>query len=63
MSQLDKIHHSISPDNFSKQKDNVFLDSLTGDYYVYSQEQQKWLPSGNVGMHYSRAVDSVDNQD
>lgn len=29
---------------FSKYKDNVFLDSLTGDYYSYNAEQQKWLP-------------------
>eukprot|EP00347_Sterkiella_histriomuscorum_P004212 403361318 len=59
LSQLNKVSHEA----FSNQKENVFLDSLTGDYYIYNQEQQKWLPSGNVGMHYSRAVESIDNQE
>ena len=59
LSQLEKIPISA----FSNKSDNVFLDSLTGDYYIYNQEQQKWLPQGNVGMHYSRAVESIDNQE
>lgn len=46
---------------FSRYKDNVFLDSLTGDFYIYNQEISKWIPSGNVGMHYSRAVEAIDN--
>ena len=33
ISQLDKINYK-----FSKYKDNVFLDSLTGDYYEYNME-------------------------
>jgi hypothetical protein len=31
ISQLEKINY-----NFSKYKDNAFLDSLTGDYYIYN---------------------------
>ena len=37
VSQLDKIDYST----FSLKKDNVFLDSLTGDYFIYNQEQKK----------------------
>lgn len=32
LSQLEKIPYQ----EFSKVKDNVFLDSLTGDYYLYN---------------------------
>jgi hypothetical protein len=31
ISQIDKINYK-----FSKYKDNVFLDSLTGDFYIYN---------------------------
>ena len=58
ISQIDKITYE-----FSKYKDNVFLDSLTGDYYLYNNEVQKWFPTGNVGMHYSRAVEAIDNSE
>jgi len=30
---------------------------------MYNQEQAKWLPQGNVGMHYSRAKESIDYQE
>lgn len=56
--QIDNIDYK-----FSKYKDNVFLDSLTGDYYIYNQELMKWLPSGNMGMHYSRAVEGINNKE
>jgi hypothetical protein len=39
ISYIDRINY-----NFSKYKDNVFLDSLTGDYFKYNFELKKWLP-------------------
>lgn len=42
-----------------KKKDLVFLDNLTGDYYVYNEHTNEWKPSGNVGLHYSRALASL----
>ena len=38
---------------------NVFLDNLTGDYYVYDDRTAEWKPTGNVGVHYSRAMSSL----
>jgi hypothetical protein len=38
---------------------NVFLDNLTGDYYVYDERTNEWKPTGNVGVHYSRAMSSL----
>jgi len=38
---------------------NVFLDNLTGDYYVYEEKTNEWRPTGNVGLHYSRATSSL----
>ncbi len=40
-------------------KNQVFLDNLTGDYYVYDKERNEWKPNGNVGIHYSRAMASL----
>jgi hypothetical protein len=40
----------------SLEKHEVFLDNLTGDYYSYDHEKNEWKPSGNVGLHYSRAT-------
>jgi hypothetical protein len=39
VSQIDKITYQ-----FSKYKDNVFIDNLTGDYFSYNHELQKWMP-------------------
>ncbi len=38
------------------ERNSVFLDNLTGDYYKYERESNEWKPSGNTGMHYSRAI-------
>ena len=38
---------------------NVFLDNLTGDYYVFDERTDEWKPTGNVGVHYSRAMSSL----
>ncbi len=43
----------------SLQKYQVFLDNLTGDYYTYVHGKSEWIPSGNVGLHYSRAMASL----
>eukprot|EP00347_Sterkiella_histriomuscorum_P012234 403369376 len=37
----------------------IFLDNLTGDYYIYDQQKNIWNPKGNVGLHYSRAMASL----
>ena len=42
-------------------KNQVFLDNLTGDFYVYDQSHKEWKPTGNVGMHYSRAMATIGN--
>ena len=56
VSQIDKITYK-----FNKFKDNVFLDRITGDYFSFNNELNQWVPVGNVGMHYSRAVEAIDN--
>ncbi len=40
-------------------KQDVYLDNLTGDYYHYDKKQNQWVPIGNVGLHYSRAMASL----
>jgi hypothetical protein len=32
------------------------MDNLSGDYYTYEDKTNDWKPSGNVGLHYSRAM-------
>ena len=41
------------------ERDEVFLDNLTGDFYMFDHERNEWKPSGNVGLHYSRATASL----
>ena len=57
ISQIDKVGYT-----FNKYKDNVFLDRVTGDYFIFNSELSQWTPAGNVGMHYSRAVEQIDNK-
>lgn len=57
ISQIDKITYK-----FNKFKDNVFLDRITGDYFSFNNEINQWVPMGNVGIHYSRAVEAIDNK-
>jgi len=40
------------------EKNQVFLDNLTGDFYHYDRQHNEWKPSGNTGLHYSRAMAS-----
>ena len=42
--------------------DNVFLDYSTGDFYSFSPEKAEWTPSGNVGLHYSIALEKGENK-
>ena len=37
----------------------VFLDYATGDFYCFDINECQWKPNGNVGMHYSKALDFV----
>ena len=37
----------------------MFLDYLTGDFYSYCKEKKEWQPKGNVGLHYSRALEAL----
>lgn len=32
------------------------MDNLTGDYYQFDEDVKEWKPTGNVGLHYSRAM-------
>lgn len=34
--------------------DDYFLDSATGDLYVYSRVTDEWVPKTNIGIHYRR---------
>lgn len=40
-------------------KYEVFLDNLTGDYYIYDHPHKEWKPTGNVGLHYSKAMATI----
>ena len=37
--------------------ESVFLDYATGDFYSFDKYECLWKPKGNVGMHYSKAVE------
>jgi hypothetical protein len=39
ISQIEKINY-----NFNQYKDNVFLDRITGDYFIFNTEMKKWVP-------------------
>ena len=36
---------------------HVFLDSLDGDFFKFDHKTKKWMPSGNVGLHYKRSIE------
>ena len=36
---------------------SVFLDYATGDFYSFDKYDYQWKPKGNVGMHYSKALE------
>lgn len=38
---------------------SVFLDHATGDFYSFDKYSCEWRPKGNVGMHYSKALEVV----
>jgi hypothetical protein len=40
-------------------KNDVFLDNSTGDYYYYNADTNLWVPSGNTGLHYVKAAESM----
>lgn len=35
---------------------DLFLDNVTGDFYLYSESSGQWLPIANAGLHSNRAV-------
>ena len=37
--------------------ESVFLDYATGDFYQFDKYEFEWKPKGNVGMHYSKALE------
>ena len=39
--------------------ESVFLDHATGDFYSFDKYETQWRPKGNVGMHYSKALEVV----
>lgn len=38
---------------------SVFLDHATGDFYKFDKYECQWRPKGNVGLHYSKALEVV----
>lgn len=36
---------------------SVFLDQGTGDFYSFEKQTCQWKPKGNVGLHYSKALE------
>jgi len=36
---------------------SVFLDHATGDFYSFDKYECQWKPKGNVGLHYSKALE------
>ena len=50
-----------NPSKLEKIKENklVYLDDLSGDYYVYDAETSTWKPEGNFGLHNIRAEASI----
>ena len=37
--------------------ESVFLDHSTGDFYGFDKYECQWKPKGNVGLHYSKAIE------
>lgn len=37
--------------------ESVFLDYATGDFYGFDKYECQWKPKGNVGLHYSKAIE------
>jgi len=60
-SSVSKIKQAVSIDLLERLHPgfHVFLDNLSGDIYEYSKEKMQWVPSGNVGLHHSRAQASI----
>jgi hypothetical protein len=42
-------------------RNDVFLESITGDYYGYNKETKVWFPMGNVGLHHSQTLETYGN--
>ena len=59
---LKEIQKFKSPEVLSKLKHNsVFLDYSTGDFYQFDVDKAQWVPKGNVGLHYSNALEKNEN--
>ena len=56
--------YSFDPKRVTHRED-VFMDLYSGDYFHFNPDSQVWMPSGNVGLHSSTAIDfeNVANQD
>ena len=53
------IINTISKDQTRKfRRTDVFLDSCTGDYYGFNQEQEIWVPLGNTGLHHLQTLET-----
>ena len=48
--KLSEITNEIRLQKIIEEND-VFLDSLTGDFYRYNYENKEWIPKGNMGVH------------
>lgn len=39
-------------------KNEVFLDNATGDFYSFRKDLEVWAPAGNTGIHFQKAAES-----
>ena len=57
-SLLSTINQFKAPDVLnSLTPESVFLDYATGDFYGFDKYECQWKPKGNVGLHYSKAIE------
>ena len=55
---LETISAHKTPEVLSSLGPNsVFLDYATGDFYAFDKYECQWKPKGNVGLHYSKALE------
>ena len=54
-SQLESFYH-LKPETMNLTSRDLFLDNVTGDFYVYSGFSSEWMPVANAGIHSNRSA-------
>ena len=54
-SQLESFYH-LDPETMNLTSRDLFLDNVTGDFYVYSSFSHEWMPVANAGIHSNRSA-------